>query len=46
VSDASFNHDEETGKVSFFGGLDSSSNTRMGHVWSKQGFGGNTHQDV
>ena len=46
VSDASFNHDEETGKVSFFGGLDSSSNTRMGHVWSKQSFGGNTHQDM
>jgi hypothetical protein len=46
VSDASFNHDEETGKVSFFGGVDSSSGQRMGHVWEKQGFGGNTHQDV
>jgi hypothetical protein len=46
VSDASFNHDEKTGKVSFHGGIDSSSNTRMGHVWSKQSFGGNTHQDM
>jgi hypothetical protein len=46
VSDARFHHDEETGTVKFGEGIDSSSNERMKHIWSKKSFGGNTHQEM